>query len=311
MSLITDALDEWLTEKPHRKRRLRYSTDLAPSTCHRRIWYELHGTEAKPPSLPTKLLFEAGRRVERMVVEALSEQGKVVGTQAKLAPTRPSAWCWASMHADLVLEGGTLVEVKSARSQAFDRARTRDGRIDPLRLVKESHVWQTSAYLHEAREEGVAERALLLYLDRDGSHAPVEIEVSAENGLLVPLEAIVVEEERKAYLLTAKEPPASLPRETSVSIWKTKPPRVWGALNWQCVYDCPFRPTCAPGPDVTELDPAAHAHLVATAQLAADAHWQAGSKSSPFTMSFECDPGSVPEPATKDSSTHEKQGVES
>lgn len=281
MSILIDALDGWLAEKPRRrKRRLRYSTDLAPSTCHRRIWYELHGVAAEPRTLPTRLMLESGNRVERMVVDALEAKGQIVGTQVELLPTRPSAWCWAPMHLDAVLKDKTLVEVKTARAAAFERARGRDGAVDPLRLLRESHLWQASAYFHEATEEGIAERVFLLYLDRDGSHAPVEIELTAENGLLVSLADIIIEEEKKAYLLAASEPPAALPRETTVAIWKTKPPRVWGALCWECVY-CPFRATCAPGPDAVELDAAANAHLVETAQLAADAHWAAGSKTTP------------------------------
>jgi hypothetical protein len=301
MSVIFDALDAWLTEKPRRKTRLRYSSDLFPSACHRRIWFELHGQEGAARALPTLLRFEAGRRIEHMLVSALESRGRIAGTQVELTPTRPSAWCWAPMHVDAVLREKTLLEVKSTRAEAFLRATGRDGVLDPMKLVRESHLWQVSAYLHEARAQSLADRALLIFFDRDASHMPVELPVSEENGLLVPLARIVREEERKAYLLDAPSPPAALPRDVRVRVWKRKePPEVKGKLNWQCRNDCPFRASCELGPDEIELDLPLHAHYVETARLAAETHWQAGARTSPLTMTFKSvdAPGKVPEAPT-------------
>ena len=266
--------------------RLRYSSDLDPEACHRKIWYGLHGeTQGLAPTretLGSQLRFWGGRRFEDAIGSALVESGLTVQRQALVKPLRPSAWCWAPGHADLlVVDWRRLLEIKAPRAEAFRRARGK-----PDELVRVQYRYQLSAYFHELHRRGLVETAAWIFLDREGSNEPVEIEF--EGDFVVPIEGVVAEEEAKAYLVTADEPPPRLPFTKIAKVWKGKPPRKNQAAqrvvkgyswrSWRCGY-CQWESVCKPGEAVQEFTPSTEER--AEAVTAAERRWATGNKTTP------------------------------
>lgn len=239
--------------------RLRYSSDLSPDACNRSIFYRLSGAQRDPETLGEQLRFKGGHIFEALGHDALRAfLGKdAVFAQENIRPLRPSAWAFAAGHADVVLaKEKRLLEFKAPRANAFEWAGD-----DNKGLVREGYRWQASSYFWELKGRGVVESAAWIFLDREGSHSPVEVEL--EGDLLIPLEKIVEEEKRKASIfwpraqtetapLLTKEVPDRLPREVSVSALKGrgKDGRTLSAaanLHWKCSY-CQFSKFCKPGP---------------------------------------------------------------
>jgi hypothetical protein len=252
MSDLMSLIEAYLAEPDRPKRRLRYSSDLDPEACERAIWLSLHGGRKRSPTVAERIRWDGGKRVERIVVDALAKAGRLLETQVIVQPTRPSAWAWGPGHADaLVVADGRreVYEVKGVRSAAFRRATDRNGLRDPVALVRDSYRWQLSAYFHELKETHGAEGARMVILDREGENAPQELELVGA-GLLIPLDAIIAQETRRAPLALASTPePPPLQRGRIARVWKTKAPVYVERLPWKCSY-CPFRgASCDPGPE--------------------------------------------------------------
>jgi hypothetical protein len=280
---IRGALLDWLTEENDTgfdRERLHYSTDLWPGKCERATWYSLHGTPRDPETLGSQLRFRGGRILEATLANALGHAGLEVQTKVPVRPLRPSAWAWAPGHADLlVVTWKKLIEVRAPRANVFYRAAG-----NPRALVKEQYRWQTSTFFHELRRRGLVERASILFLDREGANEPAEVDI--DDTLLVPLDKIVAEEERKARLLTLDQPPSRVRgtfrfdalKAGRATVANPEPERVVRAtaeLNWQCRY-CPFRWTCQPGPD--EAPVSISNKLRARVVAEAERRWAAGEK---------------------------------
>jgi len=284
---LQSALLDWLKKdaQPGERDRLNYSTDLWPGKCERAIWYTIHGTARDAETLGAHLRWKGGRIFESTLVSALEHLGLEVKTQVLVRPLRPSAWAWAPGRVDLVVvPWRKLIEVVAPRAGLFHRAKG-----DPKKLVKEQYRWQISVHFHELRARGVVDSASILFLDREGANQPVEVELTDD--LLVPLEQIVREEERKARLVTETAPPARVGGSVHFEVLKggratTKktPERVVRAtaeLNWQCRY-CPFKTTCEPGPE--ERAVTLSAELRARVIAEAEKRWAAGAKRVSFRI---------------------------
>ncbi len=238
---------------PHLNR-LRYSSDLDPAACSRSIVLRLRKTKPDQNSAGELLRFHGGHLWESILGDALEAAGKRVLREVPLRPLRPSSWCWADGHADLVLPdepgGGLLIECKAPRSDSFKRGEAG--------LVKDAHRWQASAYLHELRAMGVAQRGCIVYLDREGSNAPQVFELDQQR--LIPLEAVRVQEAERAALFeivndATKALPPRLSREVRAAVMKTGKRIVATAdLPWRCSY-CAFRGTCRPGAEAIPYKP--------------------------------------------------------
>jgi hypothetical protein len=280
---IRGALLRWLKDdarSDYETDRLHYGADLWRGKCERAIWYGLHGTPRDPETLGSQLRYKGGRIFEAAIGSALLHAGLEVRAQVAVRPLRPSAWAWAPGHADLVVvPWRKLIEVKAPRAAFFYQARG-----DHRMLVREAHRWQASAYFHELRRRGEVDTASFLFLDREGSNEPIEVELDEE--LLVPLDAIVAEEERKARLVTLTEPPDRVRGSIVIEVLKggratrqtPAPERVVRAtahLSWQCSY-CPFRSSCQPDPDERPLE--LTQELRARAVEEAERRWAAGAK---------------------------------
>lgn len=267
MSLdLLQVLDGWLREERAQKRLLRYSSDLDPGKCERQIWLELHGAPYRADELGKLLMFEMGDLMEReVVVKALASTGLVEAVQVAMHPDRPAARrFWDDGHADIVTKDRSLWEIKTRRSHAFARALRGDGTVDVHDLVKSGHTWQASAYFHGLKDRFGLERVYVVELDREGSNTPVQVDLEA-TGLLIPEEAIATQEEHRARVAFAPEPPPVIARSTNVRVWKGKPKeaavkvgkafaRTVSELPWNCGW-CPFRGvSCDPGPDLIELE---------------------------------------------------------
>lgn len=275
---VREALLAWLRHdgaSDYERDRMHYGADLSPSKCERSIWYSLHDAPRDASRLGDELRFKGGRLFEEAVVSAFRHAGLEVRTQVLVRPLRPSAWCWSPGRADLVVvPWKKLYEIKAPRSDFFARAKG-----DPKKLVRESYRWQLSAYFHELKRRNVVDTASFLFLDREGSNEPVEVPLEGE--LLIPENAIVAEETRKASLLTAKEPPERVKGSVEVEVLKGRgkaPERTTRATarrHWSCSY-CPYSTTCAPGPEESpvELTP----ELKAAAVAEAEKRWAAGEK---------------------------------
>jgi hypothetical protein len=250
VSILHDSLVAWFDAEDAREakerhvHRLYYGSDLAPSACERAIWYRCHGAPKAKLSLATRLMFEAGHRVEKLLLDAVERCGRLVSRQGQVRPVRPSAWAWSGRYDAIVSEQRgpeetidgkvirsltpdrhVVVDVKTARSHAFKTK-------DPLRIVKEAHVWQTSVYTRFAMQaDPRVVRGELWYADRDGSNPPLVVPLTDENGRLIQTEAIAAEEARKGPLVLPETPLPDL-REAVVA-------------DWQCGY-CPFVETCKP-----------------------------------------------------------------
>jgi hypothetical protein len=172
-----------------------------------------------------------------------------------------------------------LIEVVAPRAALFRRAGS-----EPRKLVREQYRWQVSAYFHELRRRGLVERASVLFLDREGANQPVEVEITDD--LLVPLEEIVREEERKARLLEVADMPARVRgsvvfevlkggRATAANPTPERVVRSTSELNWQCRY-CPFRTTCEPGPEERPITISSELRGRVVAE--AERRWAAGVK---------------------------------
>jgi hypothetical protein len=267
--------------------RLRYSSDLDPEACHRKIWYSLHGeAQGLTPTRETlgaQLRFWGGRRFEDAIGSALVATGLKVERQVLVKPLRPSAWCWAAGHADLlVLDWRRLLEIKAPRAESFRRARG-----NPSELVRTQYRYQLSAYFHELHRLGRVDSAAWIFLDREGSNEPVEVEF--EGDYVIPLEGVIAEEESKAYLvMEGGEPPPRLPFQRIAKVWKGKPAgrnkpaqrivKGYAWRNWRCGY-CPWESVCQPGEAVQDYDPtlAERAEAIATAER----RWASGQKTTP------------------------------
>lgn len=232
--------------------RLHYGADLDPEACPRKTWYRLKGTE-RHETLGDRIRFWGGRTLESLVVAALQAEELVLDTQALAQPLRPSAWAFAPGHADVLLIGGLLLEIKAPRAGSFAKAGS-----DRRRLVREGHRWQLSAYFHELKRQGKCDRAAWLFLDREGSNAPVLVPLEGE--LLVPLERIVQEEQRRSALVNLAEAPPRLERNVVVEVLKGRAKkevqrvvRAHSDRSWQCGY-CPYSRTCQPGPESVEVE---------------------------------------------------------
>ncbi|HZU96559.1 MAG TPA: hypothetical protein VFF73_07710 [Planctomycetota bacterium] len=280
---IQNALLEWLkrdAQSDYERDRLHYGSDLWPGKCERAIWYAIHGTPRDEETLGSQLRFKGGRIFESALVSALKHAGLEVQTQVLVRPLRPSTWAWAPGHADLVVvPWKKLIEVVAPRAALFRRAGT-----DPRKLVKEQYRWQVSAYFHELRRRGLVEKASVLFLDREGANQPVEVEMTDD--LLVPLEEIVREEERKARLLEEADVPARVRgsvvfevlkggRATAANPAPQRVVRSTSELNWQCRY-CPFRTTCDPGPEERPITISSELRGRVVAE--AERRWAAGVK---------------------------------
>lgn len=232
--------------------RLHYGSDLSPEGCHRKTWYRLHGAQRDPVRLGDEIRFHGGRVWESAALDALEASGMTIERQVELRPLRSSAWAWIG-HADAVLvESRHLVEIKAPRSSYFARAKG-----DPKKLVRDSYLWQASAYLHELRRLKRVDTASLLFIDREGSHAPVEVSLTED--LIVPLDRVMAEEIARSSLIHATEPPDRAAGTVKVEVLKggrkTKknptPQRVVRATMHRyalCSY-CPFQTVCQPGPE--------------------------------------------------------------
>jgi hypothetical protein len=286
---IETALLDWLkhdAQSSYERDRLHYGSDLWPGKCERAIWYAIHSTPRDEETLGTHLRFKGGRMFESALVTALEHAGLEVRTQVLVRPLRPSTWAWAPGHVDLiVVPWRKLIEVVAPRAAVFRRAGG-----DARKLVREQYRWQVSAYFHELRRLGVVDRASLLFLDREGANQPVEVEITDD--LLVPLDQIVAEEERKAKLVAQTELPERVRGSVLFEVLKggrataAKPTpervvRATAELNWQCRY-CPFRTTCQPGPDErpVTLTPVQRVRVVAEAER----RWAAGAKRVAFRI---------------------------
>lgn len=280
---IQTALLDWLkhdAQSAYERDRLHYGSDLWPGKCERAIWYAVHGTPRDEETLGTHLRFKGGRMFESALVSALEHAGLEVQTQVLVRPLRPSTWAWAPGHVDLiVVPWRKLIEVVAPRAANFRRARG-----DARKLVREQYRWQVSAYFHELCRRGAVDKASLLFLDREGANQPVEVEITDD--LLVPLDQIVAEEERKAKLVAQTELPERVRgsvlfevlkggRATAANPTPQRVVRATAELNWQC-RDCPFRTTCVPGPDErpVTLSGEIRARVVAEAER----RWAAGVK---------------------------------
>jgi hypothetical protein len=264
MSTLYESLDAWFAAEEardaeeHKVPHLHYSSDLEPDACERSAYLRLRGAKKKPLTLPEKMMFAAGHRVEALVLDAVAAAGRLVARQGIVRPMRPSAWAWSGRFDAIVREraltgehraGATgdgpghvvtneteahvLVDVKTARANAFKR---RDA------FPKTGHLWQLSAYFHALRSVyPKLVRAELWVCDRDGSNAPVVVPVTQENGRLVPEEAIVAEEARKAPLALPTTPLPAL-REAVVT-------------SYRCAY-CPYKGvSCRPEEHPAYVDP--------------------------------------------------------
>ncbi len=280
---IRESLLRWLKRdatSDYETDRLHYGADLWRGKCERAIWYGIHGAPRDPETLGSQLRYKGGRIFEAAIGSALLQAGLEVRTQVAVRPLRPSAWAWAPGHADLVVvPWRKLIEVKAPRAAFFYQARG-----DHRMLVREAHRWQASAYFHELRRRGEVDKASFLFLDREGSNEPVEVEL--DEGLLVPLDQVVAEEERKACLVSLAEPPARVRGSVVLEVLKggratqqnPEPERVVRAtarLSWQCG-SCPFRSTCQPGPAERPLE--LTQELRARAIDEAERRWATGAK---------------------------------
>jgi hypothetical protein len=280
---IQNALLVWLAKDAssnHEQDRLQYGRDLWPGKCERAIWYAIHGAPRDGETLGDQLRWKGGRIFESALASALKEAGLEIETQVLVRPLRPTAWAWAPGRADIVvLPWRKVIEVVAPRAGLFHRARG-----DMRTLARDQYRWQLSAYFHELRGRGVVDNASFVFIDREGANAPVEVELDQE--LLVPLDAIVAEEQRKARLISLEEPPARIGASITIEVLKggraskkkPTPDRVVRStrnLSWQCSY-CPFKGTCQPGP---EEQPAKLADDVRTFAVAeAERRWATGEK---------------------------------
>lgn len=261
--------------------RLHYGADLSPDKCERAIFYSLRGAERDPETLGSQLRYWGGRVFENVIADALATQTKVL-RQVLVKPLRPSAWCWSPGHVDIVLpERGHFHEVKAPRAEAFGYAKS-----DPTRLVREAYRWQGSAYFHELKRRGLVETGSFLFLDREGENEPIEVPFEGE--LVIPEDRIVAEEGRKAYLITAKEPPARVARSVVARVWKGKPKqgrvvRAVSERHWSCSY-CSFFGVCQPGNPEQEVTLAKD--QVDFAIATAEKRWNAGATTTPQVVRF-------------------------
>lgn len=262
---------------------LHYGSDLYPGTCERKIWYRLNRTRRDEEALGSQLRFEGGRHVEETILGALEGAGHQIKRQVVVRPRRPSSWAWIGRADAVVLDEKKLLEIKGPRAALFARAKG-----DPTKLAKEQYRWQASAYYHELRRRRLVDRASFVFVDREGANEPVELEIAGD--LLIPEEAIVAEEERKARLVTATETPDRVGGVVVVEVLKggraTKknpaPERLIRAvskLNWQCEYGCPYRSTCKP-----EVEKQPVEFVPAKVIAEAERRWAAGAKRIKFVL---------------------------
>lgn len=271
---------------------LRYSSDLSPDACLRSIHYRLTGTPRDPETLGEMLRYEGGHIFEGILRDALREIDGGIFEQVLVRPLRPSAWAFATGHADTVLvKDRVLIEVKAPRGNAFHYASK-----NKWGLVREGYRWQAAAYLHELRARNVVDTGRWIFLDREGSNRPVTVEM--DDKIIPPLEEIIHEEDRKASIfwpdarvegarglpptLTKTQPPR-LPREIVAAVSKANGHAVKATadLSWRCSY-CAFAGTCKPGPEVLprNLTP----EQVADARSQARAKWANGEQRVVLTL---------------------------
>lgn len=276
-------------EKRRPKRSLYYSSDGGADACPRRAWFEINEPgRAESVSTATRLMWALGNQLEDLAVTAIEHAGLLVARQLRVKPVRPSAWAWGSGFVDALRkdpagEGKTIVEVKSVRSEAFERAKR-----DRSAMAKGSYVFQASVYWHQRHElvdsgdPAEVTGCELWILDRGGAHEPVVLDLVAL-GLLLPLSHIIAEETRKAELVFADEPPAQLERRATVRVFKSKsrPPEATAKLPWNCDY-CSFRDACGVGESELEVD--LEAELVERAVAEAWERWNGGSRRYPETV---------------------------
>jgi hypothetical protein len=278
--LVLDELEAQEAESDYDRRRLHYG-ELG-STCFRRDFYNLHlpRDEWDPATPESTFKLQAGKLWEGLVIRALRRSGDEIQTQVSLMPLRPSAWAFAPMHVDAIATNRRhMIEVKARNTAHFAKAQH-----DPRKLLTDSHVWQGSGYLHEARDRGLVDTASWIFVDRGGDFPMVEVQLTDD--ILIPLDRIIEREVEKAYLITATEPPPRAPSTLALKVWKgsKKEGRRVEAHEERyslCAF-CKFQVACQPGPEDRLVPLESVSKEVRDAAVAkAEAAWAAGSKVTP------------------------------
>lgn len=276
---VHDVLMRYYTRNDHEYdgTRLRVGADLKPDGegCQRATVYRLRGVPQDPWDLGTRIRLKGGVEKEQDVVAAFAHSDYKVETQVACWPMRPSFWAFAPGHADLLLtDRKHLIEVKAPRAWLFEQAKR-----DPKILVKTAYAWQLSFYFHHLRSQGRAKTAAFLFIDREGSHQPVEIPFTPD--MEIPLDQIVALEVERTHLVGAKELPGRPPYSLEIKVQKGRkknpPQRVVKARelrHWACGY-CQYAETCQPGPEERECEVASLPEaIVRDAKAEAEALWQ-------------------------------------
>ena len=144
---------------PHRL----YVTDV--SKCRRAIAYRLLGAKRAPLSAAKRIMFRQSEDIEWHVAAACLFAGILEDYQFTVVIRDRKNW---GGRGDIGLKGGTILEVKTMRSNAFQGSRGDD-------IPKPAHEAQVSVY-HMYRCD--TPDPILLYVDRGGANPPVQVEIT-------------------------------------------------------------------------------------------------------------------------------------
>lgn len=142
---------------PHRL----YVTDL--HKCRRALAYRMNGEPAMPPTLAKRIMFRQSEDIEWHAAAAALYAGELEAFQFGVNISDRENW---GGRGDIKLKGNRIKEVKTMRSNAFQGSRA-DG------IPKAEHETQASVYHHYEKSSTDD----LVYFDRGGSNAPVEVAV--------------------------------------------------------------------------------------------------------------------------------------
>lgn len=209
--------------------------------CSRQVWLRVHGAESRPAHAGEQMMWEAGHRLHRAVVEwlekGLRDGWRIVGLEVDLTDRLPVG---LRGRCDVILVGPNgervIVDMKTQRGASFKWMGDGD--------AKPAHVLQLQAYMMAAG----ADYGIVLYLDREGQSFCKQRFVERDDARVIDAWG-----ELKALPELVEAPPVLEP--------VTKKGKL--AEPWQCDY-CNLRGVSCPGAIADYEERTLNAQLVAS-----------------------------------------------
>jgi hypothetical protein len=196
--------------------------------CPRALWYRLNGCEREPHTAGEKLMFAQGHHLEKIVIDALAEQGVVIDVHGSVSTGLVHGTYDCILSLPEISEYPIVMDVKTRRGNAFRYSKG----------VKPAEKMQVLAYT--SCLPAPYEKGIILEVDREGQNFAREwvFDIGAEE-----LKDVGKAQKYCLDIAESDTPPDGI-KATLIRKVNKKSDSLLLDVPWQCRWCKYAKPTC-------------------------------------------------------------------